>query len=416
MSFAKSSIAIFVLTSISLNVFADQDTAILQALKTKIEQPVNSDSSYLADINSEAKRFSVVFETTDQVREFYQSHGEHLPAIALTPAKAPVEVETQDVNNIEKINAPVIAPTTEVETQDVSSVEKITASMIAPTTEVETQDVTAIEKVVAPAITPVAVEPKQAPEIETQDVSTIEKVTAPAITPVVTVEATAINAPVVSASTMKEQELASQVDPAAYRKAVTEEQSALVKEEPHSTATKSPTIQATAITAKATAPVKASTLTPSKQVVAASTLTASTKPVEQVKQVQPTVTYVNQGMTAKDRGELLATSHAVSNLAKRESAFEQSTNKRFSDLNKEVSNNKKEANAGISGAMAMANIPQVIQGQTVAIGAGMGGYNGENAVAVGVSARLSQNVTMKATVSDDTESNVGYGVGASIGW
>lgn len=96
MSFAKSSIAIFVLTSISLNVFADQDTAILQALKTKIEQPVNSDSSYLADINSEAKRFSVVFETTDQVREFYQSHGEHLPAIALTPAKAPVEVETQD--------------------------------------------------------------------------------------------------------------------------------------------------------------------------------------------------------------------------------------------------------------------------------------------------------------------------------
>lgn len=325
----------------------------------------------------------------------------------------------------------------QVQTQDVTSIEKITAPVIAPTTDFETQDVTAIEKVVAPAITPVAVEPKQAPETETQDVSKIEKITAPVIAPVETVNATAINAPVVSASKMKSVELASQasastvkekeiadqaatkapaITASAYRSVVTEEQSALVKEEPHSTATKRPAVQATAITTKATAPIKASTLTPAKHVVAASTLIDSTKPVEQVKQVQPTVTYVNQGMTAKDRGELLATSHAVSNVAKRQSDFEQNTNKRFSDLNKEVSDNKKEANAGISGAMAMANIPQVIQGQTVAIGAGMGGYNGENAVAVGVSTRLSQNVIMKATVSDDTESNVGYGAGVSIGW
>ncbi|EEP7770503.1 hypothetical protein HCK81_004370, partial [Salmonella enterica] len=325
----------------------------------------------------------------------------------------------------------------QVQTQDVTSTEKITAPVIAPTTDFETQDVTAIEEVVAPAITPVAVESKQAPETETQDVSKIEKITAPVIAPVETVKATTINAPVVSASKMKSVELASQVSastvkekeiadqaatkaPAitasAYRSVVTEEQSALVIEEPHSTAAKRPAIQATAITTKASAPIKASTLTPAKHVVAASTLIASTKPVEQVKQVQPTVTYVNQGMTAKDRGELLATSHAVRNVAKRQSDFEQNTNKRFSDLNKEVSDNKKEANAGISEAMAMANIPQVIQGQTVAIGAGMGGYNGENAVAVGVSTRLSQNVIMKATVSDDTESNVGYGAGVSIGW
>ncbi|EIE0012845.1 YadA-like family protein [Salmonella enterica] len=325
----------------------------------------------------------------------------------------------------------------QVQTQDVTSTEKITAPVIAPTTDFETQDVTAIEEVVAPAITPVAVESKQAPETETQDVSKIEKITAPVIAPVETVKATTINAPVVSASKMKSVELASQVSAStvkekeiadqaatkasaitasAYRSVVTEEQSALVIEEPHSTAAKRPAIQATAITTKASAPIKASTLTPAKHVVAASTLIASTKPVEQVKQVQPTVTYVNQGMTAKDRGELLATSHAVRNVAKRQSDFEQNTNKRFSDLNKEVSDNKKEANAGISEAMAMANIPQVIQGQTVAIGAGMGGYNGENAVAVGVSTRLSQNVIMKATVSDDTESNVGYGAGVSIGW
>ena len=66
--------------------------------------------------------------------------------------------------------------------------------------------------------------------------------------------------------------------------------------------------------------------------------------------------------------------------------------------------------------MAQANIPQVLNGQTFAVGAGVGGYDGENAVAVGVSFRASQNVTVKATVSDDTEQNVGYGAGLSVGW
>jgi len=91
-------------------------------------------------------------------------------------------------------------------------------------------------------------------------------------------------------------------------------------------------------------------------------------------------------------------------------------NSNFSNLKSEVNENKKEASAGISGAMAQANIPQVIQGQTFAIGAGVGGYEGENAVAVGMSARVSQSVIVKATMSDDTQQNVGYGAGVSIGW
>lgn len=91
-------------------------------------------------------------------------------------------------------------------------------------------------------------------------------------------------------------------------------------------------------------------------------------------------------------------------------------NSNFSNLKSEVNENKKDASAGVSGAMAQANIPQVIQGQSFAVGAGVGGYDGESAVAVGFSARVTQNVTMKATVSDDTASNIGYGAGVSIGW
>ncbi|SMG26929.1 YadA C-terminal domain-containing protein [Cedecea sp. NFIX57] len=91
-------------------------------------------------------------------------------------------------------------------------------------------------------------------------------------------------------------------------------------------------------------------------------------------------------------------------------------NNGFSALKDEVNNNQKEANAGISGAMAMSNIPQVMNNQTVAIGAGIGGYEGENALAVGASTRIGNTVVVKATVSDDTENNVGYGAGLSVGW
>ncbi|AIR67186.1 hypothetical protein LH86_19500 [Cedecea neteri] len=91
-------------------------------------------------------------------------------------------------------------------------------------------------------------------------------------------------------------------------------------------------------------------------------------------------------------------------------------NNAFSALKDEVNHNQKEANAGISGAMAMSNIPQVMNNQTVAIGAGIGGYEGENALAVGASTRIGNTVVVKATVSDDTENNVGYGAGLSVGW
>ncbi len=66
--------------------------------------------------------------------------------------------------------------------------------------------------------------------------------------------------------------------------------------------------------------------------------------------------------------------------------------------------------------MAMANIPQVLQDQTFAVGAGVGGYDGENGIAVGFSARVSESLVVKATVSDDSQQNVGYGAGVTIGW
>lgn len=88
----------------------------------------------------------------------------------------------------------------------------------------------------------------------------------------------------------------------------------------------------------------------------------------------------------------------------------------FKQLKNQVDDNRKRASAGIAGVAAMANIPQVIQGQTFAVGAGVGTTDGESALAVGMSARATENIVVKASVSDDSQQNFVVGAGASYGW
>lgn len=131
--------------------------------------------------------------------------------------------------------------------------------------------------------------------------------------------------------------------------------------------------------------------------------------------VTTTITKVDTATRKKveDQGaKLLSTSKAVFDNHQAISKM----NNTFSSLKDTVDSNRKEANAGVSGAMAQANIPQVMNNQTFAIGAAVGGYESENAVAVGASARLSDSVVVKASVSDDTQSNIGYGAGIAIGF
>lgn len=93
-----------------------------------------------------------------------------------------------------------------------------------------------------------------------------------------------------------------------------------------------------------------------------------------------------------------------------------SVNKQFSDLKQKVDDNKKDASAAVAGVAAMANIPQVTEYQTFSVGAGAGTHDGENALAVGFSARVSQNTVTKASIATDTQSGFTAGVGVSVGW
>lgn len=74
--------------------------------------------------------------------------------------------------------------------------------------------------------------------------------------------------------------------------------------------------------------------------------------------------------------------------------------------------------AGVAGTAAMANIPQVDQNKTFAVGVGLGNFQGMNAVAIGASYRVAPNAVLKASVSsvNGDGNNVVAGIGAGFSW
>lgn len=97
-------------------------------------------------------------------------------------------------------------------------------------------------------------------------------------------------------------------------------------------------------------------------------------------------------------------------------AMNTNTSQQFKSLRDEVDNNKKQANAGISRAMAMAGLPQVQTNQRVMFSAGGATYNGESALAVGASVNFNSHVIAKVSFSDDTANNMGASVGIGMGF
>lgn len=106
----------------------------------------------------------------------------------------------------------------------------------------------------------------------------------------------------------------------------------------------------------------------------------------------------------------------LANHEQRITGLEQQTNKAFSDMKGRIDRVEKRANAGASAALSAAAIPQVTEYQTFALGAGVGGYEGESALAVGFSSRVSSAVVIKAAVTTDSQHGFGYNAGVSVGW
>lgn len=71
---------------------------------------------------------------------------------------------------------------------------------------------------------------------------------------------------------------------------------------------------------------------------------------------------------------------------------------------------------GIAATNAIANIPQVESGKVFALGIGIGGFDGQSALAVGASLRFAPSAMLKASVGGVNGGKASYGVGAAISW
>ncbi|TCM68308.1 trimeric autotransporter adhesin [Acinetobacter calcoaceticus] len=92
-------------------------------------------------------------------------------------------------------------------------------------------------------------------------------------------------------------------------------------------------------------------------------------------------------------------------------------NQKINRVNEYAHNVDKNAKAGIAGISAMANIPQVMQGGQRSVGAGVGHYRGQNAVAIGGSVSSdSGKWVFKGSAAFDTQSKSSFGAGVSRVW
>lgn len=74
------------------------------------------------------------------------------------------------------------------------------------------------------------------------------------------------------------------------------------------------------------------------------------------------------------------------------------------------------AYSGIAGAAALTMIPEVDPGKTLSVGIGTAGYQGYQAMAVGFSARITNNLKVKGGVAINGAGGSTYGAGASYQW
>ncbi|MEG1209649.1 MAG: YadA-like family protein [Leclercia sp.] len=109
-------------------------------------------------------------------------------------------------------------------------------------------------------------------------------------------------------------------------------------------------------------------------------------------------------------------SKQLANHEQRIQELEANNQTNFKKLEKQQNRDRNEFRAGLAGAFALTSIPAAPTDHTVGIGMGAGTFNGENAIAAGVSSRMSSNVSVKTGLSWDTQGNVGAGAGFLVSY
>ncbi len=122
-----------------------------------------------------------------------------------------------------------------------------------------------------------------------------------------------------------------------------------------------------------------------------------------------------QGTDAVNVSQLSQTVYAAVGDLPAGTTAKQYTDEQVGMVRQGVNQVARGAYSGIAAATALTMIPDVDQGKTIAVGIGAASYKGYQAVALGASARIAQNLKAKMGVGYSSEGTT-VGVGASYQW
>ncbi|MCQ4279121.1 YadA-like family protein [Pseudomonas stutzeri] len=92
------------------------------------------------------------------------------------------------------------------------------------------------------------------------------------------------------------------------------------------------------------------------------------------------------------------------------------TNARFDYMENRIDRVEEVANAGVASVAALAAIPAPAHGKRFSVGAGLGSYSSESAVAVGFRAAITESTSVTAGLSRNTASKTAANLGVGYSW
>jgi trimeric autotransporter adhesin len=91
------------------------------------------------------------------------------------------------------------------------------------------------------------------------------------------------------------------------------------------------------------------------------------------------------------------------------------TDKRFNQMQGAINGTARTAYSGVAAATALTMVPDLQTGKNISVGVGAAQYQGYAATAVGINARITENLLIKAGAGFSSAGNT-YGIGASYQW
>jgi len=115
-------------------------------------------------------------------------------------------------------------------------------------------------------------------------------------------------------------------------------------------------------------------------------------------------------------GNQVVTSNQLAAMQNSNAAFADQVDTRFDAMDRRIDQVEERAYAGIASVAALAAIPAPAHGKRFSIGAGLGNYSSESAVAVGFRAAITESTSVTAGVSRNTASKTAANLGVGYSW